>query len=123
MALGGHRRLQQGAPAAADPDRGRRPPAGAGPAVRGGGARGQLPGPRGGARGTRRADGFAFDVEALSLARRLGHGVAEAPVEWRNSPDSRVRPLLDVPRMFLELLAIRRRCRSEMPVPGESLAT
>ncbi|HXM58437.1 MAG TPA: dolichyl-phosphate beta-glucosyltransferase [Candidatus Dormibacteraeota bacterium] len=70
-----------------------------------------------------RADGFAFDVEALSLARRLGYRVAEVPVEWRNSPDSRVRPLLDVPRMFLELLAIRRRCREEMQVPGESLAT
>jgi dolichyl-phosphate beta-glucosyltransferase len=59
------------------------------------------------------SDGFAFDVEALSLARRLGHRVAEVPVEWRNSPDSRVRPLVDVPRMFLELLTIRRRCRAE----------
>ena len=59
------------------------------------------------------SDGFAFDVEALSLARRLGHRVAEVPVEWRNSPDSRVRPLVDVPRMFWELLTIRRRCRAE----------
>ncbi|TMC04059.1 MAG: glycosyltransferase family 2 protein [Chloroflexi bacterium] len=59
------------------------------------------------------SDGFAFDVEALSLARRLGHRVAEVPVEWRNSPDSRVRPLVDVPRMFWELLTIRRRCRTE----------
>jgi dolichyl-phosphate beta-glucosyltransferase len=62
-----------------------------------------------------RTDGFAFDVEALALARRLGYQVAEVPVEWRNSPDSRVRPLIDVPRMFLELLAIRRRCRVERP--------
>jgi dolichyl-phosphate beta-glucosyltransferase len=60
-----------------------------------------------------RSDGFAFDVEVLALARRLGYRVAEVPVEWRNSPDSRVRPLLDVPRMFLELLTIRRRCRAE----------
>ena len=58
-----------------------------------------------------RSEGFAFDVEVLSLARRLGYRVAEVPVEWRDSPDSRVRPLLDVPLMFLELLAIRRRCR------------
>ncbi|HEY7200133.1 MAG TPA: dolichyl-phosphate beta-glucosyltransferase [Candidatus Dormibacteraeota bacterium] len=64
-----------------------------------------------------RADGFAFDVEVLSLASRLGYRVTEVPVEWRNSPDSRVRPLLDVPRMFLELLAIRRRCRAH-PRPG-----
>lgn len=61
-----------------------------------------------------RAEGFAFDVEVLSLARQLGYRVAEVPVEWRNSPDSRVRPLLDVPLMFLELLAIRRRCRREV---------
>jgi dolichyl-phosphate beta-glucosyltransferase len=60
-----------------------------------------------------RSDGFAFDVEALALARRLGYRVAEVPVEWRNSPDSRVRPLLDVPRMFWELLTIRRRCHAE----------
>jgi dolichyl-phosphate beta-glucosyltransferase len=60
-----------------------------------------------------RSDGFAFDVEALALARRFGHHVAEVPVEWRNSPDSRVRPLVDMPRMFWEVLAIRRRCRAE----------
>lgn len=60
-----------------------------------------------------RSDGFAFDVEALAVARGLGYQVAEVPVEWRNSSDSRVRPLVDVPRMFLELLAIRRRCRAE----------
>jgi dolichyl-phosphate beta-glucosyltransferase len=60
-----------------------------------------------------RSDGFAFDVEALALARGLGYRVAEVPVEWRHSPDSRVRPLVDVPRMFWELLTIRRRCRSE----------
>jgi dolichyl-phosphate beta-glucosyltransferase len=56
-----------------------------------------------------RSDGFAFDVEALWLARRLGYRVAEVAVEWRNSPDSRVRPLVDVPRMFWELLSIKQR--------------
>lgn len=56
-----------------------------------------------------RSDGFAFDVEALWLARRLGYRVAEVAVEWRNSPDSRVRPLVDVPRMFWELLTIKQR--------------
>jgi dolichyl-phosphate beta-glucosyltransferase len=56
-----------------------------------------------------RTEGFAFDVEVLALVRRLGHRVVEVPVAWRNSADSRVRPLTDVPRMVLELLAIRRR--------------
>ena len=56
-----------------------------------------------------RSDGFAFDVEALWLARRLGYRVAEVAVEWRNSPDSRVRPLVDVPRMFWELVTIKQR--------------
>jgi dolichyl-phosphate beta-glucosyltransferase len=71
-----------------------------------------------------RSDGFAFDVEVLALARHLGHRVAEVPVEWHDSPDSRVRPLVDVPRMFWELLTIKRRCRAERrrwsPEPSRS---
>jgi dolichyl-phosphate beta-glucosyltransferase len=55
------------------------------------------------------SEGFAFDVEALALARCLGYRLAEVPVEWHNSADSRVRPLRDVPRMFCDLLVIRRR--------------
>ena len=31
-------------------------------------------------------DGFAFDVEVLLLAERLGFRVADLPVEWINSP-------------------------------------
>jgi glycosyltransferase involved in cell wall biosynthesis len=37
-----------------------------------------------------RNDGFAFDVEVLFLARRLGYRVAEIPVTWRNDAASRV---------------------------------
>ena len=33
-----------------------------------------------------RLDGFAFDVEVLMLARRLGFAVADMPVEWSNQP-------------------------------------
>ncbi len=47
-----------------------------------------------------RSDGFAFDVEVLALTRSLGHLLVEVPVAWRNSPESRVRPLVDVPRML-----------------------
>ena len=35
-------------------------------------------------------DRFAYDVEALLLARQLGYAIAEVPVLWFNSPDSRV---------------------------------
>jgi len=37
-------------------------------------------------------DGWAFDVEALYLARRMGCRVAEVPVRWSHSADSRIRP-------------------------------
>jgi len=53
-----------------------------------------------------RADGFAFDVELLYLARRLGYAIAETPVRWENSPDSRVRLLADGGRMLWDLWAI-----------------
>jgi dolichyl-phosphate beta-glucosyltransferase len=51
--------------------------------------------------------GFAFDVELVWLARRLGLTVREVGVTWRNSPDSRVRPLLDPPKMLLEIVRFR----------------
>lgn len=56
-------------------------------------------------------DSFAYDIEAILLARRLGARVAEVPVEWRDAADSRVRPVRDAAAMFCELLAIRRRAR------------
>lgn len=51
--------------------------------------------------------GFAFDVELLWLARRKGYRIAEVGVVWRNSPDSRVHPLLAPPRMLLEIARFR----------------
>jgi glycosyltransferase involved in cell wall biosynthesis len=35
-------------------------------------------------------DGFAFDVEVLTLARRAGYGVREVGIEWHCRRDSRV---------------------------------
>ena len=37
-----------------------------------------------------RLDGFAFDVEALVLARRAGFGIREVAVTWRNDEQTRV---------------------------------
>ena len=53
-----------------------------------------------------RMEGFAFDVEAVFLARRRGLAVAEVPVTWRNDAASRVG-LLKGFRAFPDLLQIR----------------
>jgi dolichyl-phosphate beta-glucosyltransferase len=55
--------------------------------------------------------GFGFDVEVLYLARRCGLTVAEVPVEWRNSLQSRVSPLKDSLRMFGDLFRVLARHR------------
>ena len=53
-------------------------------------------------------DGFAFDVEVLLLAQRLGHPLADLPVEWINSPASKVRILRDSLAMLRDTLRVRR---------------
>ena len=54
-------------------------------------------------------DGFAFDVEVLMLAQELGYKIDVKPVHWVNSPDSKVRILLDPLKMLWDLLSMRRR--------------
>jgi dolichyl-phosphate beta-glucosyltransferase len=54
-------------------------------------------------------DGFAFDVEVLLLAQRLGLRVADRPVEWRNSPESKVNLVRDSLSMIWDAWRIRRR--------------
>ena len=54
-----------------------------------------------------RIDGFAFDVEVLFLAMKMGYRVREVPVRWLNSVHSKVRVFRDSFRMFLDLLRIR----------------
>lgn len=53
-------------------------------------------------------DGFAFDVEVLLLAGRLGFKIEDRPVEWINSPDSRVNILADSLQMLRDAWRIRR---------------
>jgi dolichyl-phosphate beta-glucosyltransferase len=38
-------------------------------------------------------DGFGFDVEVLALAESLGFRVEALPIEWRDAPGSKVRPI------------------------------
>lgn len=54
-------------------------------------------------------DGFAFDVEALLLARRANLCIKEVGVIWRNSPESKVRVVTDSLSMFIDVLRIRYR--------------
>jgi glycosyltransferase involved in cell wall biosynthesis len=54
-----------------------------------------------------RLDGFAFDVEALWLARLLGLEVVEVAVRAMECPDSRVQLLSDARRMLGEVWAVR----------------
>ncbi|HOX38821.1 MAG TPA: glycosyltransferase family 2 protein [Candidatus Brocadiia bacterium] len=36
-------------------------------------------------------DGWAFDVEVLAIAHKLGMSMAEVPVKWRNAPGTKVK--------------------------------
>ena len=53
-------------------------------------------------------DGFAFDVEVLLLAKRLGYVVEDLPVEWINSAESKVRIVGDSLRMLSDTWRVRR---------------
>jgi dolichyl-phosphate beta-glucosyltransferase len=54
-----------------------------------------------------RIDRFAYDVEILFLARRRGLPIAEVPVLWFNSPESKVAVVKDSLRMLRDLLRVR----------------
>ena len=54
-----------------------------------------------------RIDRFAYDVEILYLARQRGIEIAEVPVLWFNSPESKVSVVRDSVRMLRDLLRIR----------------
>ena len=54
-----------------------------------------------------RIDRFAWDVEVLYLARRRGLAIAEVPVLWFNSPESKVRVVRDALQTLWDVLRIR----------------
>lgn len=49
----------------------------------------------------------AFDVELLAISGRRGWQIVEVPIEWRHVPPSKVRPLVDVILMLLDVLKVR----------------
>lgn len=53
-------------------------------------------------------DGFAFDVEVLLLADKLGYRVADLPVQWKNAEGSKVHLIRDSLRMSRDALRVRR---------------
>jgi dolichyl-phosphate beta-glucosyltransferase len=57
-------------------------------------------------------DGWAFDVEVLYIARRLGYRIAEVPVRWINSEVTKVNALSDGMKMIWDALRVRRIHRS-----------
>lgn len=57
-------------------------------------------------------DGWAFDIEALGIARRHGLTIAEIPVRWEHREDSRVTSSSYV-QSLVDLLRIRMRLWSK----------
>ncbi len=55
-----------------------------------------------------RIDGFAFDVEAIVIAKQLGYVIKEMPVRWLNDPESKVTLLRHPAQMLADLWRIRR---------------
>lgn len=53
-------------------------------------------------------DGFAFDVEVLILAERLGFALGDMPVKWSNAEGSKVRIVRDSWRMLCDAMRVRR---------------
>ncbi len=54
-----------------------------------------------------RIERWGFDPELLFLAKVYGLCVVEVPVEWGHAPASKINPITDGARMFLEMLNIR----------------
>ena len=62
-----------------------------------------------------RVDGFAFDLELLVTARRLGLTIAELPVRWIDHPDSHVGLFNSSAGMALDAIRIAYRARRPLP--------
>jgi glycosyltransferase involved in cell wall biosynthesis len=65
-----------------------------------------------------RIDRFAFDVEVLARAKRLGLGITEVPVHWRHVDGSTVHPVHDSYTMVADVYRSRRGLLAGPPVPA-----
>jgi len=54
-----------------------------------------------------RIERWGFDPEILFLARKFGFKVQEVSVAWGHSGETRINPLVDGFRMFVEMLRVR----------------
>lgn len=54
-----------------------------------------------------RIERFSFDVEMLYIAKKLGYKIKECPVQWFDSPHSKVNAVKDSYQMMIDLLKIR----------------
>ena len=52
-------------------------------------------------------EGWAFDVEILFIAKKMGKRIKELPVTWVNSENSKLNPFTDSIRMLLEVIKVR----------------
>jgi dolichyl-phosphate beta-glucosyltransferase len=66
-----------------------------------------------------RIERFAWDVEILYLARRRGLAIAEVPVLWFNSPESKVRVVRDAIQTLWDVIRIRWMHRRERPAGSD----
>lgn len=57
-------------------------------------------------------NGFAFDIELLTALLDSGAKVEEVPIDWHETPGSKLHLLRDSFRMFRDVLSVRRRRRS-----------
>jgi hypothetical protein len=64
---------------------------------------------------------FAFDVEILALARRLGLTIDQVPVQWTRVRGSRVRPWFDARSMTRDVVRASRRVTTAPAVTALTL--
>ncbi len=65
-----------------------------------------------------RVDRYAFDVEVLNLAARLGLRTQEVPVRWTEVDGSHIRPFRDAVQMMADVARTRRTWRIQPPMQG-----
>jgi hypothetical protein len=65
-----------------------------------------------------RIDRFAFDVEVLARARRLGLRITEIPVQWKHVAGSTIHPLQDSLSMLADVYRSRFGLLATPPVPA-----